>query len=245
MVIATMLINHVSLHDLFARFARCLVDGYQLQDVITDLGHEMRTALGVAGAGIMMEDDEGHLRFMSTSDGTLRTLEQLQIQLGEGPCLMAFRKGERVIASDLRSDARFERFGPLAVAAGMRAVYSFPMIQTGTSIGAMNLYRSEPGPLTEEQMSIGETFADIASAFVVHAREDDHRALLNRQLQTALDSRILIEQAKGFVMARLEVDATQAFEALRRHARGNSLKLHDVARDILDGVKPVEILVVA
>lgn len=240
MVVAMMLIDHAGLHELFAKFARSLVDGYQLRDVITDLGWEICTTLGVAGAGVMVEDDDGDLRFMSTSDETLRTLEQLQVELGEGPCLMAFRKGEPVIAGDLREDDRFKRFGPLAVAAGMRAVYSFPMIQTGTPIGAMNFYRSAPGPLTDEQATVGRMFADVAAAFIVHAREDDHRALLNRQLQTALDSRVLIEQAKGYVMARLDVGSGDAFEALRRHARNNSLKLHDVARAILDGTKSVD-----
>lgn len=237
-----MVIDHAGLHDLFTRFARSLVDGYDLSEVILELGREIRVTLGVAGAGVMVEDDDGDLRFMSTSDETLRTLEQLQVELGEGPCLMAFRKGEQVIAADLRDDTRFKQFGPLAVAAGMRAVYSFPMIQNGTPIGAMNLYRSEPGPLTQEQVTVGQVFADVASAFIVHAREDDHRALLNRQLQTALDSRIIIEQAKGFVMARLGVDATSAFEILRRYARNNSLKLRDLARDILDGTKPVDAL---
>jgi GAF domain-containing protein len=239
-----MVIDHAGLHDLFIRFARSLVDGYDLSEVIIELGREIRVTLGVAGAGVMVEDDDGDLRFMSTSDETLRTLEQLQVELGEGPCLMAFRKGEQVIAADLRDDSRFKQFGPLAIAAGMRAVYSFPMIQNGTPIGAMNLYRSEPGPLTREQVTVGQMFADVASAFIVHAREDDHRSLLNRQLQTALDSRIIIEQAKGFVMARLGVDAIAAFEILRRYARNNSLKLRDVAHDILDGTKPVDALVV-
>lgn len=238
------LIDHAALHGLFAQFARSLVDGYHLEEVITELGREIRMTLGVAGAGVMVEDDHGHLRFMSTSDETLRTLEQLQVELGEGPCLMAFRTGKQVIAGDLRGDTRFEQFGPLAVAAGMLAVYSFPMIQNGATIGAMNLYRSAPGPLTDEQAAIGQMFADVASAFIVHAREDDHRAMLNRQLQTALDSRILIEQAKGYVMARLGVDADSAFEVLRRHARNNSRKLHDVAQDILDGAESVDVLVV-
>jgi GAF domain-containing protein len=233
-------IDHIGLHELFARFARCLADGYDLAAVIEQLGEDIRATLGVAGAGIMVEDDESNLRFMSTSDDTLRTIEQLQIELGEGPCLMAYQKAEQVIAADLSDDPRFPRFGILAVAAGLRAVYSFPMIQEGQPIGAMNLYRSSPGPLTTEQASIGQMFADVAAAFIVHAREDDHRALLNRQLQIALDSRIVIEQAKGFVRARRNVDATCAFEALRRYARNNSTRLVDIASQVLDGELSVD-----
>jgi GAF domain-containing protein len=187
----------------------------------------------------MVEDQQGDLRFLSTSDETLRTLEQLQVQLEEGPCLLAYRTGKQVIASDLRADPRFERFGPLAVAAGMLAVYSFPMLQSDIAIGAMNLYRATPGPLTDEQVSIGQMFAEVATAFIVHARQDDQQTMLNRQLQAALDSRVAIEQAKGFVMARLGVDAQVAFEALRRHARNQSRPLRDVARDVLEGALKV------
>jgi GAF domain-containing protein len=232
-------INHIGLHELFARFARTLADGYRLQDVIVQLAEDIRATLDVAGAGVMLEDDEGHLRFMSTSDGTLRMLEQLQIELDEGPCLLAYRDAKQVIVSDLSDDPRFMRFGPLAVTAGMRAVYSFPMLQSGTAIGAMNLYRSSPGPLSNEQVTVGQMFTDIASAFIVHAREDDHHALLNRQLQRALDSRVVIEQAKGFVRAKRDVDVRTAFEALRRYARNNSMRLADVAAQVLDGELPV------
>jgi GAF domain-containing protein len=233
-------IDHIGLHELFARFARCLADGYALRDVIEQLGQDIRATLGVAGAGVMVEDDDANLRFISTSDSTLRTIEQLQIELGEGPCLLAYQKAEQVIAADLSDDPRFPRFGVLAVSAGLRAVYSFPMIQGDQPIGAMNLYRSSPGPLTAEQISIGQMFADVASAFIVHAREDDHRALLNRQLQAALDSRVVIEQAKGFVRARRNVDAVCAFEALRRYARNNSTRLLDVANLVLEGELAVD-----
>jgi GAF domain-containing protein len=233
-------IDHIRLHELFARFARCLADGYDLADVIEQLGQDIRTTLAVAGAGIMVEDDESNLRFISTSDDRLRTLERLQIELGEGPCLMAYQKAEQVIAADLTDDPRFPRFGILAVAAGLRAVYSFPMIQGDQPIGAMNLYRSSPGPLNAEQITIGQMFADVAAAFIVHAREDDHRALLNRQLQIALDSRIVIEQAKGFVRARRDVDAKGAFEALRRYARNHSTRLLDVAAQVLEGELSVD-----
>ena len=233
-------IDHIGLHELFARFARCLAEEYHLADVIEQLGEDICRTLGVAGAGIMVEDDESNLRFISTSDDRLQTLERLQIELGEGPCLMAYRKAEQVIASDLSDDPRFPHFGILAVTAGLRAVYSFPMMQAKQPIGAMNLYRSAPGPLTLEQISIGQMFADIAAAFIVHAREDDHRALLNSQLQNALDSRIVIEQAKGFVRARRDVDATTAFEALRRHARNNATRLLDIASQILEGQLSVD-----
>jgi GAF domain-containing protein len=234
-------IDHTGLHGLFARFARTLTAGYDLEDVIVQLGEDICTILDVSGAGIMVEDDDGKLRFMSTSDETLRTLEQLQIELDEGPCLQAYRTGKQVIAADLRDDPRFRRFGPLAITAGMQAVYSFPMmIQGDMPIGAFNLYRSSPGPLTDEQALIGQVFAEVASAFIVHARDDDHRTLLNRQLQTALDSRVLIEQAKGYVRAMCGVSVSTAFEALRRYARNHSMRLAQVANQVLEEELPVD-----
>ena len=234
-------IDHAGLHGLFARFARTLTDAYDLEDVIVQLGEDICTILGASGAGVMVEDDQNKMRFMSTSDETLEKLEQLQIELDEGPCLLAYRTAEQVIAADLREDPRFRRFGPLAIDAGMRAVYSFPLtIQGTTPIGAFNLYRSSPGPLTEEQTTVGQVFAEVASAFIVHAREDDHRALLNRQLQTALDSRVLIEQAKGYVRAMCGVDVNTAFEGLRRYARNHSMRLAAVANQVLEGELPVE-----
>jgi GAF domain-containing protein len=234
-------IDHAGLHGLFARFARTLTDGYDLESVILQLGEDICAILGVSGAGIMVEDDDGDLRFMSTSDETLRTLEQLQIELDEGPCLQAYRTGKQVIAADLTEDPRFRQFGPLAVAAGMQAVYSFPlMIQGDTPIGAFNLYRSTSGPLTDEQSAIGQVFAEVASAFIVHAREDDRHTLLNRQLQAALNSRVLIEQAKGYVRAKCGVPVGTAFEALRRYARNNSLRLADVASQVLEGELAVD-----
>jgi GAF domain-containing protein len=214
--------------------------GYRLDEVIEQLGSDICWTLDVAGAGVMVEDEQGDLRFMSTSDETLRTLEQLQVQLGEGPCLLAYHTGKQIIAGDLRADPRFQRFGPLAVAAEMLAVYSFPMLHGDMAIGAINLYRSTPGPLTDEQAGIGQMFAEIATAFIVHARADDQQVMLNRQLQWALDSRVIIEQGKGFLMARLGIDASTAFEVLRRHARNHSLPLRDVAHEVLCGELNVE-----
>lgn len=235
-------IDQVGLHDVFMRFAQTLARGYRLDTVIVQLAGDICRTLGVAGAGVMIEDERGHLRFMSTSDETLQMLEKLQVQLGEGPCLLAYQTAQPVVAGDLENDPRFVRFGPLAVLAGMRAVYSFPMVHDDLAIGAINLYREEPGALTDDQMTVGAAFAHVATAFIVHARRDDQSALLNTQLQHALDSRVVIEQAKGFVMARRGVDADTAFTQLRTFARNHSQRLHDVAADLLKGSLDVESL---
>ena len=217
------------------RFAGTLVGEYELDDVLSTLGGDIAQTLGCAGAGAMLGDHEGHLRFVSTSDPVLDRLEKLQIEWGEGPCLLAYRTGETVIAPDLSSDARFPSFGPQAVEEGMRAVYSFPMHLQGTTIGALNLYTDQTGELSEEHVALGRTFADVATIYVVHARDLADPQELTAGLQKALDTRIIVEQAKGFLVARNRIEPRAAFDLMRRYARSHSIKVHSVAEDLVHG----------
>lgn len=224
---------------LLLRFAKTLVHQYDLDDVLTDLARDLREVLDVAGAGVMLTDDNSDLRFVSSSDETLQRLEDLQIELGEGPCLRAYRTGRRVLATDLRDDARFPNFGPRAVETSMLAVYSYPLQYERQVFGALNLYRREPGNLDERQQELGGAFADIATLYLMHGSDDERREEVNRQLQGALDSRIIIEQAKGFVASACDIAPTEAFERLRRHARGNGRRLREVAADVVARRLPV------
>ncbi len=219
---------------LLLKFAKTLVRQYDLDDVLTDLAGDLRDVLDVAGAGVMLTDEHNHLRFVSSSDEVLKRLEDLQIELDEGPCLRAYRKAERVMATDLRDDPEFPRFGPRAVEAGMVAVFSYPLQYEAQVFGALNLYRREPGRLDEQQEELGAAFSDIATLYLMHGSDDERREELNRQLQGALDSRIMIEQAKGFVAARCDLEPTEAFELLRRHARGHGHRLRDVAAAVVE-----------
>jgi GAF domain-containing protein len=194
-------VDHERFWRVLDRFAGTLVDRFEVDDVLEALGTDIRDVLGVAGAGVMLGDDHGNLRFTSTSDGVLHELEGLQIELGEGPCLLAYRTAEVVIAADLRDDERFREFGPQAVDAGMAAVYSFPMHMEGDVFGALNLYSREPGEFTDDQVEVGRTFADVATSYLANARDSEQQELLTKQLQQALNSRVVIEQAKGYVVA--------------------------------------------
>jgi transcriptional regulator with GAF, ATPase, and Fis domain len=227
---------------LLVKFAKTLVRRYDLDDVLTDLAADLRNALDVAGAGVMLADEHNHLRFVSSSDETLKCLEDLQIELDEGPCLRAYRTATRVMAIDLRDDPEFPRFGPAAVDAGMVAVFSYPLEYEEQVFGALNLYRHEPGRLDERQEELGAAFSDIATLYLMHGSDDERREELNRQLQGALDSRVAIEQAKGFVAARCDVTPGDAFELLRRHARGHGHKLREVAADVVEGRLDVDAL---
>lgn len=228
-------VDHGSLRAVLARFAGTLVRRYDLQVVLQELSKEVCAILGVSGAGVMLGDPDGHLRFTSTSDNTLDQLERLQIALGEGPCVMAFQRGEAVVAADLAADERFPEFGPRAVRSGMRAICSLPLQHGDQTIGAVNLYRAGPGPFDREEVEVGQLLADVATSYLMHAQEVEQAERLNRQLAEALESRVSIEQAKGFLGAALGLDMDASFAMLRRYARSNSRGLHAVSREVVAG----------
>ena len=205
-------VDHQNFWRVLDRFAGTLVARFELDDVLETLGRDIRDVLGVAGAGVMLGDDDGNLRFTSTSDGVLHELEGLQIELDEGPCLLAYRSGEIVVAADLGDDDRFRKFGPRAVEEGMVAVYSFPMHMEDDVFGALNLYRGEAGAFTDDQIDVGQTFANVATSYLANARDSEQQDLLTKQLQHALNSRVVIEQAKGYVVG---VHAARAARSLR------------------------------
>lgn len=237
--------NDAEALDLLQRFAGTLVRRYDLDVVLSDLAGELQRILDVAGAGVMLADENNDLRFVSSSDDQLRRLEDLQIELGEGPCLRAYQTCEAVIATDLRDDDEYPRFGPRAVEAGMVAVFSYPLQYEDRVFGALNLYRREPGDLDERQRRLGAAVSDIATLYLMHGSDDERREELNRQLQGALDSRVIIEQAKGFVAASCDVRPTEAFELLRRYARGHGRNLRELAADVIDGRVPARELAAA
>ncbi len=164
----------VELLDVLTIFSRTLMNEYEVQGILEELVGRMSDILPVDGAGVMMEDEAGVLRFAAASDTTVGTIETLQIELGEGPCLSAYLTGERVFLDDLTSCARFPEFSPRALAEGLHSVYSFPMWHDGQGLGALNLYRADgPATLTPTQIAAGQTLADVATVYVLNARQQE------------------------------------------------------------------------
>lgn len=217
-----------------------LLDDFELEDVMSRLGDEIAGILEVAGAGAMIEDDRGRLRFVAASDPVLHALEALQIEYDEGPCLTAYRTHEVVHATDLSGDTPFPRFAAAALDAGMSSVFSYPLPYRGHVIGALNLYDTEPRQLTEDTDRAGRTLAGVATAYLLNARDITRYRTENKHLARALDRRVVVEQAKGFVRAHTGLDAGSAWEAIRRHARSNQLKAEEVGRRLLDGELPID-----
>lgn len=220
---------------ILSRLPTALLEDFDLEDVMSHLGDDIAEAVGVAGAGVMLEDQRGNLRFVGASDPVLKDLERLQVDLGEGPCLLAYRTGDVVHAVDLSAETPFPRFADAAMEAGMGSVFSYPLRSHGTIIGALNLYDANPRPLPEEDDTACRTLASVATAYLLNARDITRFRSENDHLTRALDRRIVVEQAKGWLRARAGLNEDAAWEAIRRHARAKRMRAEDVARHLLEG----------
>jgi transcriptional regulator with GAF, ATPase, and Fis domain len=218
----------------FVELADTLTDEFDVIDFLHLLVDRCVELLDVDAAGLLLADQRGRLQVMASSNEHVRLLELFQLQNDEGPCLDAFATGVRVTSADLRAgDTPWTRFAPATLDAGFVAVDALPMRLRNQVIGALNLFRAKTGRLSETALRHAEALADIATIGLLQERAIRHQEVITEQLQTALHSRVIIEQAKGLVAERLGVDMEGAFTALRAYARGNNLKLGEVARMVI------------
>ena len=216
--------------------ADTLVDDFDVIDLLTRLADRCVEVLDVQAAGIMLAAPDGPLRVMASSSEAMRVLELFEIQAQEGPCLDSHRTGQPVMDQDLAADGgRWPRFSEEALAAGFHAVHAVPMRLRGSIIGALNLFREAPGTMGPADLEVAQAFADVATIGLLQHRAASEAQLTNEQLTHALNSRVVLEQAKGMVAERLDLDMEASFAALRGHARNNNLRLVDVAEAVIDG----------
>ena len=212
-------------------------DVIDFMHVLTDRSVQL---LDVAAAGLLLADPRGELRVVAASSQAARLLELFQLQNDEGPCLECFRAGQPVTATDLKAEARrWPRFAGAAQEAGFSAVQALPMRLREQVIGALNLFRAVPGPFDPANIRIGQAMADVATISLLQERNVRHSDTLNEQLQTALNSRVIIEQAKGKLAERLGIDVDTAFTLLRQQARNRNQRLSDLARAFVDGTQAI------
>ena len=182
----------------------------------------------------MLADPRGELRVAASSNEAAGLLELFQLQNDQGPCLDCFRTGQPVTAADLAGPGqRWPRFAAAATQAGFRTVEALPMRLRDQVIGALNLFRADPGPFDAADLRLGQALADVATIGLLHERNVRRSETVAEQLQGALNSRVVIEQAKGKLAERLGMDMDQAFAMLRDYARNSNQRLTDVARDII------------
>jgi GAF domain-containing protein len=217
-------------------FTRAIVNPYDPQDLLHRLTVQSMELLAAAGSGIMLKDENGDLAFAAASEDRIMEIELHQQRANEGACFEAFMSNELVLVADVEAEAeRWPRYVERVRDNGMGAVIGVPMNAFGRTIGVINIYRDAPQPWTGDDVTAAEIMAAMGAGYVVHANELRAQYDLTEQLQAAIDSRDLIGQAKGIVMARLSVDANQAFGLLSSLSQTRNTKLRDIAADVVEG----------
>ena len=216
--------------------AGTLVAGFDVVELLSLLAERCVKVVDVAAAGLMLAGPDGTLRVMASSSEAMRALELFELQSEEGPCLDCYRSGKAVVDQHLATvKARWPRFAPQALAAGFGSVHALPMRLRGTVIGALNLFHAGAGEMHQADIDAAQALADIATIAILQQRATLDAQVVDQLRQHALNSRIVIEQAKGVVAERAGLDMGQAFTALRNHARNHNLRLVVLAEDVIGG----------
>ena len=217
------------LSDTFLKLADTLVDDFDIVELLSMLSERCVELLDAAATGIMLGDAQGMLHVMAASSERAHLLELFQAQNQEGPCLDAYRTGKAVVEENLGNAGPWPHFAPMAIAAGLPSVHAFPMRVRDNVVGTLNIFMAEPRPLSAVDAVVAQAFASAGTVAILQhqAAQDAHR--LAGQLQSALNSRVTIEQAKGAMAERAGITTDEAFDRLRAYARTNNTKLTDVA----------------
>jgi GAF domain-containing protein len=219
----------------FVVLADTLVDDYDVIDLLDRLVAHSVELLAADAAGIMLGDSRHELRVVAASSEDATTMELLALQSDEGPCLQCYRTVAQVRIPDIADQqSTWPTFTAAVQRAGaFRSVHAVPLRLRGQAVGALNLFHREPGPLPEADLALGQALADVATIGILQERAIRRGEVLNEQLQTALNSRVVIEQAKGVVAQQTELPMDEAFGLLRDHARRSNMRLTDVAHQIV------------
>ncbi|KOG87687.1 GAF and ANTAR domain-containing protein [Streptomyces varsoviensis] len=227
----------------FLELADTLTEGFYLVDFLHVLSDHMLALLDVTAVGVVMIDAQGRLVGVTATTHAAQQLEEAQIEFGEGPCQDSRRLRERVGPVDLTEDAaaeRWPRFTEAARAAGFVTVAALPLRLREEVIGAVDVFHARPGALRPESLRLGQALTDAATIGILHQRLSQDQAERVGQLQTALNSRIIIEQAKGALGARLDIAPDAAFERLRAYARARGTSLTLLCRRVVEGRVPAD-----
>jgi GAF domain-containing protein len=224
--------------DVFVEMADTLVDDFDLIEFLDLAAQRCVTVLAISAAGVLLTDGRDSLQVVAASSERTRLLELFQLQTDQGPCVECFHTGRPVSVSDLSDTlTRWPRFAPAALADGFRAVHALPMRLRNEVIGALNLFNTSPGPMSPAMLRVGQAVADVATIGLLQQRAIHRSDVLTEQLQRALNSRVLIEQAKGMIAERLSSDIDEAFLQLRDAARRTNRRLVELCQAVVDGTE--------
>ncbi len=233
------MINPESLLDVLTRFSRTLASSYDVSDVLFELSDSVVAVLGAAAAGVSLADETGTLRFATASNEVVGFVEQVQQDSRQGPCHRAYATNEPVFISDLRACDDWPAMRDAALRVGFIAVAGIPMALNGITLGSLDIYDDDVRAWADDDAAAARVLADIATSYIVHASELEQARRINEQLQAALDSRVLIEQAKGLLAGERHISLDEAFKVLRRHARSHNATVRSVAVAVVElGMRP-------
>jgi transcriptional regulator with GAF, ATPase, and Fis domain len=227
-------VSRERLAEVLVEMADTLVDEFDLIEFLQTVTARTAELADVSAVGLLLADHHEQLQFMAASDEATRLLELFQLQHHEGPCLDAFVTQVPVVNADLRQAAsRWPMFAPRAAGSGFRSVHALPLRLRNQVIGALNLFGTDAGDLDPADVQVVQALADVATIGLLQERAIHRAEVLTEQLQGALNSRVVIEQAKGVLARTHDVSVDAAFEKLRTYARQNSRKLSDVAHAVI------------
>jgi GAF domain-containing protein len=223
------------LNAAFAALAETLTSEYDVVELLHTLMGECIGLLDVQAGGLLLANPHGELELVASTSEAASFVEVMQLNAGAGPCIDCFHTGEPVSVADVR-DARpdWAPFTEAALQEGYHSTYGVPLRVRSQIIGAMGLFRSEAGELAPADAATAQALANVAAIGILQERVLRESAIVAEQLQRALDSRVLIEQAKGVLAALNDLDMDEAFQMLRDHARRNNLNLHSVAQGVIE-----------
>ncbi|MFD6290596.1 GAF and ANTAR domain-containing protein [Streptomyces sp. NPDC060205] len=222
----------------FVDLADTLVQDFDVIGFLYTLAEHCVHLLDVSAAGVLLAAPSGRLVDVAATDESTRRLETHSVEWGEGPCWDCFRSKQQITGVCLdtpEAQARWPRFTPRARTAGLTSVATCPLHLHGQVIGSLDLFRNRPGPLNASHLRLGQALANTATIGILQQQAVSVQTTLTAQLESALDSRVVVEQAKGYLAHRLDTDPEQAFVHLRQYARSHHVRLTDLARQVIQG----------
>jgi GAF domain-containing protein len=219
----------------FVKLADTLTADYDVIDMLHTLVEECTSLLNVQAGGLVLADENGDLQVVASTSEAADFVEIMQLNSGTGPCVDCFTTGVAVSVADISKDgAKWPDFQTAMLEQGFASVHATPLRLRGQTLGSMSLFGTSVGQMSPEDAAVAQALSDVATIGILQERSIRETGIVAEQLQRALSSRVLIEQAKGVLSASGQMDVNQAFVALREYARRHNLTLRDVAENVAD-----------
>ena len=223
------------LNAAFVTLADTLTEDYDVVELLHTLVEECTAIFDTQAGGLMLADDEGRLQLVASTSEQVELVEIMQLNAGSGPCVDCFETGHRVTVADIEASGdRWPAFRAEALKQGFRSIHATPMKLRGRIIGTLNLLSTSVGALTDRDADAAQALTDVATIGILQERVIRESGIVADQLHRALDSRILIEQAKGVLSQTGSMTMDEAFVAMRTFARSHNYRLRAVAQQIVD-----------